>query len=82
MPAVRRTLSLSMELDDALVALSLGRGESVSAMVETLLREHGLVHEAVEIGRLELKAPNLAAVPARSSSLRKSVKVAAKRPSP
>jgi len=39
------------------MALGATRNESVSALVETLLREHPLVRESVEIGRLEAALP-------------------------
>ena len=81
MSQVRRTISLSVELDDALVALALGRGESVSALLETLLREHGLVRHSVEMGRLEPKGVGVMAAPGRMSRLRKPIKLAPKRPS-
>ena len=75
MTAVRRCLSLSFELDQSLVILAAARQESVSAMVETLLREHALVRKDIELGRLELALPDgPIAVPGRSSSLRSLVK--------
>lgn len=50
--AVRKlSLSLTPELADALDALAAARGEDRSRLVETLLREHPLVREAVRRGR-------------------------------
>ena len=58
MTAVRRCLSLSPELNGALLALGATRSESVSALVETLLREHALVRKSIELGRLEAALPD------------------------
>lgn len=50
--AVRKlSLSLTPELADALDRLAAARGEDRSRLVETLLREHDLVRNAVRRGR-------------------------------
>lgn len=78
MTAIRRCVSLSPELDGALMALGATRNESVSALVETLLREHPLVRESVEMGRLEAALPDGPwAFPSAGSPLRAILKEAA-----
>ena len=82
MSTSRRCVSLTPELDGALMGLAWSRRESVSALVETLLREHALVREEILLARMEEKLPDIIAVPGRKSPLRKAIKVASKRPSP
>jgi hypothetical protein len=53
MTQVRRTVSLSRELDVNLSFIARQRGESLSALLEMLLREHPLVDKEIQDGRLE-----------------------------
>ncbi len=77
MTVVRRCVSLSFELDQALVSLATSRRESVSALVETLLREHKLVRDDIELGRLEMALPDGPwALPGPGSHLREILKEA------
>jgi hypothetical protein len=82
MSATRRTISLSLELDAAICGLASERGESVSALVETLLREHALVQDSIELGRMEAKIVDFGIRPGKNSPLRKVFEEALKRPSP
>ena len=53
MPVARRSISLTLELDQALYVLSLRKRLPISKVIEILLREHPLVQREVETGRLE-----------------------------
>jgi hypothetical protein len=65
MTVARRCLSLSIELDSALLTLSLERSQSISSVVEMLLREHPLVREGIEIDRMERHMPSVMAASGR-----------------
>ena len=53
MTQVRRTVSLSRELDVNLSFIARHRGESLSALMEMLLREHPIVSKQIEMSRFE-----------------------------
>jgi hypothetical protein len=70
MTQVRRTLSWSRELDVNLNVLARKRHESLSALLEMLLREHPLVNREVEQGRLEDSIEDFGLVPSTRSPMR------------
>ena len=73
MSQIRRTVSLSRELDGALGFLARQREASLSSFVELLLREHPLVHREIETGRMEDKLTDFGLVPSKGSALRASM---------
>lgn len=81
MTTARRCVSVTGELNGALIGLAFRRKESVSSLVETLLREHPLVREEIEGARLEAKLPDIIAVPGPNSPLRNVIKPAPRRAS-
>jgi hypothetical protein len=82
MTVARRCLSLSIELDSALLTLSLQRRQSISSVVEMLLREHALVREGIEIDRMERQMPSVMAASGRRLRKKASIKAAPQRASP
>lgn len=70
MTQVRRTVSLSHELDVNVAFLSKKRRESYSALLEMLLREHPLVNKEIEQGRLEDSIEDFGLIPSQRSPLR------------
>jgi hypothetical protein len=82
MVVARRCLSLSIELDSALLVLSIQRRESISSVVEMLLREHPLVHDGIEIGRMEESLPNVMAASGRPIGKKNAIKAGSQRASP
>lgn len=69
MTQVRRTVSLSRELDINLAELARKRSESLSALLETLLREHPLVVKEIEFTRLDTSISDFGARPFKGSAL-------------
>ena len=55
MTVVRTSISMSLELDQALLALRISARQSKSKLIETLLRENPTVQRTIESIRLELK---------------------------
>jgi len=70
MTQVRRTVSLSQELDVNFAILARRRNESFSSLLEMLLREHPLVAKEIEHGRLEESIEDFGIVPRKGSPLR------------
>lgn len=70
MTQVARTVSISMELDVNLRVLMRKRNESLSSLVELLLREHPLVDKEIQQGRLEDSIEDFGIVPRKGSPLR------------
>jgi hypothetical protein len=70
MTQVRRTISLSQELDVNFAILARRRNESFSSLLEMLLREHPLVSKEIEHGRLEESIEDFGLVPRKGSQLR------------
>lgn len=82
MAVARRCLSLSIELDSALLVLSIERRESISSVVEMLLREHPLIREGIEIDRMEQHMPNVMAASGRPIGKKAAIKAGSQRASP
>jgi len=76
MTLTRTSLSLSIELDQALDVLVARSGQPKSRLVEVLLRENAMVAQAVESVRLEAQTEPVA-VP----GVRRKVRVAPRAPS-
>jgi hypothetical protein len=55
MTVVRTSISMSLELDQALGILVARTGQPKSKVIEMLLRENSLIQDAVETMRLEFK---------------------------
>lgn len=70
MTQIRRTISWSRELDVNLSVLSSKRHESLSALLEMLLREHPLVNAEIEQGRLEDSIEDFGLVPRKGTAMR------------
>jgi hypothetical protein len=82
MVVARRCLSLSFELDSALLILSIQRRQSISAVVEMLLREHALVRREIELVRMERDLPAVMAASGKRVRRKPAAKVAAAHASP
>jgi hypothetical protein len=73
MGQIRRTVSLSTELHDAVSLLAADRGESFSAVVEMALRENPLVRDSVELVRMEAKIEDYGIRPGKDTPFRSRV---------
>ena len=67
MTQIRRTISISRELDVNLEIIARRRQESLSALIEVLLREHRLVDREIQQGRLEDSIDDFGIVPRKGS---------------
>lgn len=70
MTQVRRTISISHELDVNLDFMAGDRQVSLSALVEMLLREHSLVDKQIQLSRLEDSLEDFGVVPSKTGPLR------------
>ena len=62
MPVARTSISISLELDQALLLLMARTGQPKSNVIEMILREHPMVQHEIETIRLELRVKDVVAI--------------------